>query len=317
MIHMKTLLRSGASSFAVIALLSLSPVTAFAADPVDPGCTIHGAVTLGGMLTSSDLAINGTAFPGEGNWTTPFGEGAGLITCDAWNFQLDMASYAHSSSDLVALGGKDIDDTRGHFGGAAFWRDANVGSFGLSASRLNAEFFGKDNDYWRGGVFGEFYAGDQFTLGAGAHYFDSDVFISGKDHNGWELTANAKFYVMPEFSLSLQGDYMNSTFTQGANNIDFDGFAITGEAKYLVWDEGLSVFGGARYATRTISQAGSSLDINDLQGFVGLEFAFNSSGKSLVASDRSGKYDNTSVMHEKLPGYLSDIIVTSAAGGGP
>ncbi len=98
----------------------------------------------------------------------------------------------------------------------------------------------------------------------------------------------------------------------GGDSVDFDGFAITGEAEYLVWDEGLSVFGGARYANREISEGGDSIDVDDLQVFVGLEFAFGAAGSSLAGRDRSGPVDNTSVMFEKLPDFFTSLIAASA-----
>ena len=296
---MNKLLTTSASVLALSAFALFGASGASAADMQDPGCSVHGLVELGYMATTSSMDED--SLPESAQWSTPFGEGAGLLTCDAWNFQADMASYAHSA-DFIS--GKNLDDTRGHFGGAAFWRDSNVGSFGVSASLINTEVFGKENDYWRAGAFGEMFASDQISLGGGAHYFVSQDDIVGKDHKGWELTANAKFYATPNFSLMLQGDYMNSKIS----GEDFNGWAATGEARYLISDQGLSLFAGGRYAKRTLD----GTDINDLQGYAGLTFAFNSSGMSLAQSDRSGRYDNTSTMLEKLPGPFGEILAIGA-----
>lgn len=301
---MRMMLKAGTSAAVLLTFIVAAPGLARAADAdvSDPGCSLHGAVSLGYMLTSSDFSEIG----GNYDWDTPFGEAAGLVTCDSWNLQADFASYAHDAN----FDGKTLDDTEGHFGGAAFWRNPDAGAFGLSASMINHEFFGKDNDYWRFGAFGEFYVGDQFTLGGGVHYFASEEDFFGKDHDGFEFTANAKFYVMPELSLALQGDYMISEFS-GVGDSDFDGYAVSGEAKYLVWDEGLSLFGGGRYAKRSFNDGDA--DIEDLQVYVGLEFAFGGGGSSLAASDRSGKYDNTSVMLEKLPSVFNEIFAAACA----
>ncbi len=302
---MNKLLTTSASVLALSAFALFGASAASAAEMQDPSCSVHGLVELGYMATSSSMDDDDT--PESAQWSTPFGEGAGLLTCDAWNFQADMASYAHSAD---FINGKNLDDTRGHFGGAAFWRDSNVGSFGVSASLINTEVFGKENDYWRVGAFGEMFANDQITLGGGAHYFvgqnDEDG-IFAKDHKGWELTANAKFYATPEFSLMVQGDYLNSK----SNGVDFNGWAATGEARYLVSDTGLSLFAGGRYANRDLD----GLNLKDLQGYAGLTFAFNSSGLSLAQSDRSGRYDNTSTMLEKLPGPFGEILAIGAKNG--
>ncbi len=299
---MNKFLATSASGLALSAFALFGASVASAADMQDPGCSVHGLVELGYMMSSS--GIDDSSTPDDAKWQTPFGEGAGLLTCDAWNFQADIADYAHSAD---FINGKNIDDTRGHFGGAAFWRDANLGSFGVSASLINTEVFGKENDYWRVGAFGEMFASDQITFGGGAHYFVSQDDIVGKDHKGWELTANAKFYATPDFSLMLQGDYMNSK----SNGDDFNGWAATGEARYLISDKGLSLFAGGRYAKRTFD----GTDINDLQGYAGVTFSFNSSGKSLAESDRSGRYDNTSTMNEKLPGYFGEALAVAAKNG--
>lgn len=305
---MRMMLKAGTSAAVLLTFIVFAPglaKAAAAADVSDSGCSLNGAVTIGYMFTDSNFS----EIDGNYDWETPFGEAAGLVTCDAWNFQADFASYAHEAD----IDGKTLDDTEGHFGGAAFWRDPDAGAFGVSASMINHEFFGKDNDYWRLGAFGEFYVSDQFTLGGGVHYFTSQDDFFGKDHDGFEFTANAKFYVMPKLSLSVQGDYMISEF-DGSGDSSIDGYAVSGEAKYLVFDEGLSLFAGGRYAERTLGD--DDADIEDLQVYVGLEFAFGGGGGSLAASDRSGKYDNTSVMLEKLPSVFNEIFAAACASGG-
>jgi hypothetical protein len=92
------------------------------------------------------------------------------------------------------------------------------------------------------------------------------------------------------------------------DDADFDGFAITAEGEYLVWDEGLSLFAGARYAEREIEEDDFSINVDDVQVFVGMSFAFGAAGTSLVNLDRTGPIDNTSTMFEKLPDVFSEFI---------
>ena len=144
------------------------------------------------------------------DWGTLFGEGAGLVTCDAMNYQADFAYYDHSTE--VDVSGKDVDigGANGHLGGALFWRDPSM-ALGISGSWVNQDTFVKDINYIRAGAFGEFYVGDGFTLGGSAHYFTTTEDILGvKDHEGFELAAIAKFYPTSDLALTLRGDMMLS-----------------------------------------------------------------------------------------------------------
>ena len=98
-----------------------------------------------------------------------------------------------------------------------------------------------------------------------------------------------------------------------------DGWAVTGEAEYLVWDSGLSIFGGARYAERSwnfdIETPGPDFkldsDVEDFQVYAGLKFYFDfGRERTLVEDHRTGAFDNTSVFHEKLP----ELMTSSEAG---
>lgn len=319
--------RLGVSLLALLAAAVMMPQAASAADIADTGCTLQGAVMGGGLLgwQSYDVDSIDDENAEDTDWSALFAEASGLVTCNAWNFQADYAYYGHSAD----LGNKDIDDDTPipdeldsksleseagshHFGGAVFWRDPQFAAVGLSGSYITQDadwyFIDKDNSYYRVGLFGDFYANDQFTLGGSVHYFNGSSEAFGKDfadHDGFELAAFAKFYATPELAFSLRGDYMISDFSEdgsggGSGDISFDGFAITGEAEYLVWDEGLSLFGGARFASREFNDMGE-LGIDDVQVYAGLKFALGGGGGSLVDRDRSGAYDNTSVMLEKLP----------------
>ncbi|MFZ5675397.1 MAG: hypothetical protein ACOZAM_20770 [Pseudomonadota bacterium] len=292
-----------------------------AADIEDPGCTISGAAGIGYMFDWQEVEFDGVGsvfnnFSGDVDWDTPLGEAGGLVTCGGFNAQADFAYYDHSTdlADLSNFGKADLGDldaANSHFGGALFWRDPSMAALGVSASWVNQDVFSKDVDLFRFGVFGEFYA-DILTLGASAHYFAGD-FIQNSDTDGFELAAYGRFYAMPDLSLTLRGDALLSTIEPGtgSNDADFDGWAVTGEAEYLVWDKGLSIFGGARYAERTLETDGEGdVDFYDTQVYAGLKFYFGQDG-SLMDRQRTGLIDNTSTFNEKLPNWFSSEIAAA------
>ena len=93
---MRTMLKAGASAAVLLSFMALAGPSQ-AADVADPGCSMHGAVTGGYMHTNGSFEFSEApddAFD-DSNFDTLFGEGAGLVTCDAWNFQADFAYYSH------------------------------------------------------------------------------------------------------------------------------------------------------------------------------------------------------------------------------
>ncbi|MGE4251598.1 MAG: hypothetical protein AB7F09_19590 [Parvibaculaceae bacterium] len=336
---MKTSLKLSASAAALALLVTVGAASTRAADIVeDPGCTLSGSVMAGYMFNWQDVStdISNKEFSdgkdGDVDWDTPFGEGAGLVTCGGFNVQADIAYYAHSA-DVDGISDKDfdIDQTNSHIGGALFYRDPMSWAGGVGASWISQDVLGKDIDVFRVGLFGEFYLGDMFTLGASAHYYNTD-WPEGKDEDGFELAAWGRFYATPDFSIMVRGDVLLGSgdldiFDGLDSDYDPDGFAITGEAEYLVWDQGLSIFGGARYAERSIDFKGLpfgpppdgtdvDFDIDDFQVFAGIKFYFGHQG-TLVERHRTGTIDNTSVFHEKLPnGVASGILGFADADGG-
>src|SRR6185369_485635 len=73
-----------------------------AADVVaEPGCTLSGSVMAGYMYDWQNSTFDtgeDDDFDGKDvDWNTPFGEGAGLVTCGNFNIQADVAYYAHSA----------------------------------------------------------------------------------------------------------------------------------------------------------------------------------------------------------------------------
>jgi hypothetical protein len=292
-------------------------------------------------FTVPDEILGNKDFNIDGNpeWETPFGEGAALFTCGGLNIQGDFAYYGHEyDSDNDLFDGKDVDQHNMHAGAALFYRDPDSWAFGISASKISQDNAGliddKDPDIWRVGLFGELYLGDNFTLGGSAHYYNKDFHgdlegeLGSKDEDGFELAAWGRFYPTPNFSLLVRGDLLlpnaDLDFDQNSEDINFDwdvddGWAVTGEAEYLVWDSGLSIFGGARYAERSWKfeeeEGGERFkfdsDVEDFQVYAGLKFYFDfGRERTLVEDHRTGAFDNTSVFHEKLP----EIMTSSGAG---
>jgi hypothetical protein len=300
------------SAAALALVLAIGSTSVEAADVVDPGCTLSGSVMAGYMYNwqSSEFESEDDSIDGKDvDWNTPFGEGAGLVTCGAFNIQADISYYAHSAD--LEFEDVDLDQTNTHIGGALFYRDPASWAGGVGASWISQDVFGIDVDVFRVGLFGEFYFDDMFTLGGSAHYYSSDFpqDFNGKDEDGFELAAWGKFYATPDFALTLRGDVLLSEWEFGGDEeADLDGFAITGDGEYLVWDQGLSLFAGARYAERTLDFDDEDVEatIEDFQVFAGIKFYFGQDG-TLIERQRTGTIDNTSVFNEKLPNFLSSL----------
>lgn len=285
--------------------------SAQAADVIDQGCTLSGSVMAGFLYDWQTLEPDDNNEDLDIDWTTPFGEGAGLVTCGGFNVQADVAYYAHSG-DISDFSSSDVDldQTNTHIGGAVFYRDPSTWAGGLQASWISKDVGALDIDVFRVGLFGEFYFDEMFTLGGSVAYYNtdwpSDAF-GGKDEDGFQLAAWGKFYATPDLAFTLRGDVLLAQFEfNNSEDADWDGFAITGEGEYLVWDQGLSLFAGARYAERTFEPDNSSfsLDVDDFQVFGGVKFYFGQDG-TLIERHRTGTIDNTSVFDEKLPTLLT------------
>ena len=333
-------------SVAALALLMAGEISSTrAADVVaEPGCRLNGSVMAGYMYNwqdvSNDVSITGDQIEnkdlnldGNPEWETPFGEGAALFTCGGLNIQGDFAYYGHEYDGPDDI---EINQNNKHGGGAIFYRDPGSWAGGISASKISQEdvIDDKDPGIWRVGLFGELYLGDAFTLGGSAHYYNKDFNgnlvgeFGSKDEDGFELAAWGRFYPTPNFSILVRGDLLlpnaDLNFDQNSEDISAhwdvdDGWAVTGEAEYLVWDSGLSIFGGARYAERSwkfdidtpVPDIKFDSDVEDLQVFAGLKFYFDfGRERTLVEDHRTGAFDNTSVFHEKLP----EMMTSSVAG---
>jgi hypothetical protein len=298
------------ASAATVALFLMAAPAAQAADLEDPGCSLSGSVMAGIMLDWQELDFNGEDKV-DVDWTTPFGEGAGLATCGGLNIQADIAYYGHSGDYNFEFGDEnDVDRDSSHIGGALFYRDPVSWAAGVQASWISQSIFGIDIDVFRIGLFGELYVGESFTLGGNVAYHDGDSNSDFDiDQSGFEFAAYGRFYATPDLSLTLRGDILLADTGAFGDDGDLTGYAISGEAEYLVWDQGLSLFAGARYAERNHNLDFTNefhFDSDDMQVFGGIKFYFGQDG-TLVERQRTGPVDNTSVFEEKLPNTLFDF----------
>lgn len=281
-------------------------------------CTVSGVIQGGGGLAGEtasgfDASIGSTAH----SWSSVFGEVAADLTCGNWVFQLDGADYYHAANMIGD--GTRVHVNEGHIGGAVFWRDTQVGALGVASSVILSANDAKEGtghsegifggSLWRVGGFGEYFAGDNLTFGAGA------TFINGKwstlnyfTQVGVEADAYAKFYLNDNLSLMLRGDVLSSTVSNTTDSFGWNGFAISSQAEYLVPGSALSLFAGGRFAARNSVSDFESIQYQDVQGFLGLKFAFGGSPfNTLRERDRNGAYDNTSVLDEKLPNNQAEF----------
>ena len=311
-------------SISILPLFLLGTI-AQAADAFVPvaECGIAGIVEGGAGYQGGNVSSSGINRDMSGNFLG-FGEAAIGYGCVNWLAQLDGAFYYEGFSNngvgfRRAPSQVNGRDSQGHIGGAIFWRDLSVGRLGLAGSEIlnNAHFDGLGpssidfgGSLTRLGAFGDFYAGDAITLGAGAFYVFGNP-INGPGNNfsesGFEGNLHAKFYATDNISFGLQGDILRANLTDTGVVNPFNGLAGSAEVEYLVPDTAVSLFLGGRLASRTLEQAGGGLTVNDTQGYIGAKFAFGGPVASLRARDRAGTYDNTSVFDEKLPGLFYDF----------
>ena len=300
--------------------LFLLGTNAQAADAFVPvaECGITGIVEGGAGYQGGNVMAPAQNLTMSGNFLG-FGETGIGYGCGNWLAQLDGAWYhsGFSNSGRLRLDGQD---NQGHVGGALMWRDLSVGRFGLAGSEIlnNAHLSGGTNvdiggSLTRVGVFGDFYASDAITLGAGGFYVTGNPFSSGGTlipETGFEGNIHAKFYATDNISLGLQGDVQRANLTSAGVSLPWNGIAGSAEAEYLVPNTALSLFLGGRFANRNFEQSGggSPVTLNDTQGYIGVKWAFGGPVSSLRARDRAGTYDNTSVFDEKLPGLFYDEL---------
>lgn len=299
-----------ATGAATLAQFLIAAPAAQAADVADPGCSLSGSVMAGIMPDWQELDFNGEDQV-DVEWTTPFGEGAGLATCGGLNIQADIAYYGHSGDYEFEFGDQNnVDRGATHIGGALFYRDPATWAAGVQASWISQNISGIDVDVFRLGLFGELYLGETLTLGGNvAYHKGKSDFGFDLEQSGFELAAYGRFYATTDLSLMLRGDVLLADTEFFGDDGDLGGYTLAGEAEYLVWDQGLSLFAGTRYAARDHDfEFGNEFhfDSDELQVFGGLKFYLGQGG-TLAKRQRTGPVDNTSVFEEKLPNTLFDF----------
>jgi hypothetical protein len=234
---------------------------------------------------------------------TFFGEGAALYRfCDiGLNIQGDFAFHSHQVDADDLFRGKhsssdaELANDRWHVGGILFWRDEDLGLLGVDGSFINDDIDGYNFESSRIGLRGEFFAGDMFTLGAGAGYVDGETF--GNDWDGYDANIWGRFYATDSIGLLARFDWADF----GGDFEDVSTWAVTGEGELKLPEYPLSIFAGVRYAEQETDggKFGSSTDLT--QVYVGLKVYFGSNGLSLSDTQRSNTLDNTNVILERLP----------------
>ena len=302
-----------------ISMLALGAMFMGSAQAAPSECSASGVLTAAGLLEGGHEYFSGGGSTLDSTWAGLFGEGAGLLTCDAWNFQGDAAYYGHSA---VARG-KNFNAPEGHFGGDVFWRDPSKGDYGIQASYVSEtgafSAFDNNSDIARGGVFGNLYLNDNVSLGASAHLFTTlhntlrTLTPGGKSYSGFEFSADAKYYVTPNLKFTLTGDVIESQskFSTSSITENLGGAAVALQADYQFNDTGLTGFIGGRFAHRVLwaSTGGGSANLDEHQVFVGLTLPIGAKPGSMVMHDRTGPVDNTSTFLEKLPDPIDDLLM--------
>ena len=317
------------------ALIGSAAVLAFsqahAADvPAPAGCTVMGIISVGGIYDWQNVKFLGQReLSTDQKWRAGFGDGAVGLTCDALNLQVDAAIYGLYGTDNVdfsevpAIGTRQdvvFKSTNGHIGSAAFIRNDQM-SIGVDASVVfqnynvsdhgNGETSNTERTY-RVGAFGQFFAGDNVTFGASAHYFNgtngaNGIPSSGYDkasQHGFEFTGLIKYYPTDNLALTLQGDATTGRVNYGYYEYNNTGYAATVEAEYKFSGTPLSIFAGGLWAKRQDIARTYLAQYNDddKQIFAGLKLDLGGAkNTSLALRDRTGTYDNTSTLLEKLP----------------
>ncbi|MGB7204391.1 MAG: hypothetical protein WBD37_02840 [Anderseniella sp.] len=237
----------------------------------------------------SDFPVDLEGFFGEAAVLRNFGGGL--------NVQGDFAFYNH---DFTGKGsGKSVDAW--HSGGILFWRDSNMGLFGIDAAfGQNDLIFGLEVDTFRVGGRGEFFVNDMITLGGGIGYHNLDLDFAGKTIDGLNANVFANFYVTEQLAVKGKFDYAGFDISNTGGK-SFDAISFTGEVEYLLSEitgTNTSIFAGGRYTEYDFSDGGGNLEI--AQGFVGVRHYFVTGG-SLANNHRTNTLDNTNTILEKAP----------------
>jgi hypothetical protein len=249
------------------ALLSTVPFAANAAAPMGFAGAVgaaYGQTDCDGCESASDWTLNGSGAFGFG---------------PAFGGQVDVGYRSLDSTDFLGLGGSlFFAPVFGRVGATVSWQSSEIEDLGVTID-LNTLTYG---------AFGEFYAGQFFTLAAkiGGLSVDFDDGTVSDSQSGSYIGAAVIGYIMP--NLALQGDVLFSGVTiedgvGGEEDLDNTSFGVNVE--YLISDMvPVSVFGG--YSFGNVEFAGSDLDTN--RWTIGVRFYFGNAGPTLVDKHRNG-----------------------------
>ena len=313
MVNFKHLLFSASSAMAIAMLVGAPIQEARAADVVQVCQPLAGTVTAGYIFgdlnieaSSSDDDDDDDDIEEDFDFGTFFGEGEVLYhICDTnLNVQGDYAFHSHQFDIDESF---DATDDRWHVGGILFWRDQDVGVLGLDVSFLNDDISGINSESWRVGLRGEYFAGDMFTVGTGAGFFEGNFF--GKNSDGFDVNAWARIYPTENIGLLARFDYaeMDVENLSLGSDLNTDSWAIGGEGEYLLPSVPVSIFAGARYG-ETDGDIGNSIEfstqVTEIYAGLSVYFGSDGNGGSLASHHRNNTLDNTSVIFERMPSFI-------------
>lgn len=244
-----------------------------------------GALTLALMSTAASAGELGL----RGSLDVDYNNLSGDNDADAnlWNFNGTVVvpvgpnfnvqaggGYHNLDGDLI---GGDAWDARG----AVFWRGER-GDIGLAVAHGSLEPDDSsltDFNLTAFGAFGEFFAGDRFTIAANGGWIDGDNSLDGNYFGG-----SAKFYIMP--NLSIAGNVSRIHFDDVGNVTNF---GATAEWQVMA-DKPFTLYAG--YTNSDYS--GTDFNVDTFT--IGLRWRFGEDGPTtLVQGDRTGVVRNTTV----------------------
>jgi hypothetical protein len=212
-------------------------------------------------------------------------------TLDSWTIDGSGAfGFGPAFGGQVDVGYTSLDDVDLFgVGGSLFWAPA-MGRAGVSLlwQTFEEDLFGADVDVdgLTYGVFGEYYLGDYFTVGAkgGGLNINFDAGGADEDVSGYYIGAALTGYVMP--NLAIQGDVLFTgvdDFLGSDENFDTTTFTIG--AEYLVSEMvPIAIFGA--YSFSNTEFAGEDVDSD--KWTIGARFYFGAAGPTLVDKHRNG-----------------------------
>jgi hypothetical protein len=160
---------------------------------------------------------------------------------------------------------------------APYWSGAN-GRVGATFNYLYADGAGPSASTFIYGAGGEWFAGEQFTVGVRGGGFANDL-------AGSYLGAEVKWYAMPDFS--VMGGYDHTSLDFGAHENDW-----TAAAEYLFSEE-TPIAGYLQYQRGKLTVGGlGSLNIDAWT--IGIKYYCNPTAKTLVDRQRTGTFDYVS-----------------------